>query len=55
MGLSQVFLNSLRLTWIVGLLADTVALPRLLAIVSEPPTPELLEELLPKQLRLDLV
>jgi hypothetical protein len=27
LGLSQFFLNSLRLTWIVCLLADTVALP----------------------------
>jgi len=54
LGLSQIFLNSLRLTWIVCLLADTVALLRVRAILSEPHTPELLEKLLPKQLHFDL-
>lgn len=55
LGLSQLFLNSLRLTWIVCLLADTVALLRLRALLSEPHAPGLLEKLLPKQLHLDLI
>jgi hypothetical protein len=47
------FLNSLRLTWIFGLLADTVLLLRARALLSRPPTRELLHELIPKQLRLE--
>lgn len=54
LGLSQIFLNSLRLTWIVCLLADTVALLRVRAVLCEPEAPELLAELLPKQLPLQL-
>ena len=53
LGLSQMFLNSLRLTWVFGLLADTVLLLRARALLSRPPTTELLHELIPKQLRLD--
>jgi hypothetical protein len=53
LGLSQMFLNSLRLTWIFGLLADTVLLLRARALLSRPPTTELLHELIPKQLRLE--
>jgi hypothetical protein len=52
-GLSQIFLNSLRLTWVFGLLSDTVLLLRARALLSRPPTTELLQELIPKQLRLD--
>ena len=47
------FLNSLRLTWVFGLLADTVLLLRARALLSRPPTTGLLQELIPKQLRLD--
>lgn len=54
LGLSQIFLNSLRLTWIVCLLADTVALLRLHAMICSPPTPEPLHHLLPHQLQFDL-
>lgn len=53
LGLSQMFLNSLRLTWVFGLLADTVLLLRARALLSRPPTTKLLQELIPKQLRLD--
>jgi len=53
LGLSQMFLNSLRLTWVLGLLADTVLLLRARAVLSRPPSRLLLEELIPKQLLLD--
>ena len=53
LGLSQVFLNSLRLTWVLGLLADTVLLLRARAVLSRPPSTPLLEELIPQQLLLD--
>jgi hypothetical protein len=45
LGLSQIFLNSLRLTWVFGLLSDTVLLLRARALLSRPPTTELLQEL----------
>jgi hypothetical protein len=35
LGLGAMFLNSLRLTWIMSLLADTAVLPRTKAILSE--------------------
>jgi hypothetical protein len=54
LGLSQFFLNSLRLTWILCLLADTVALLRAKAMILEPQGTDLLEPIRPKQLPLDL-
>jgi hypothetical protein len=36
LGLNHQFLNSLRFTWYVSLLADAVALLRTLALLSEP-------------------
>jgi hypothetical protein len=36
-GLNQMFFNSLRLTWTIGLLADAVALLRARALLSQPP------------------
>ena len=48
------FFNSLRLTAIIGLLADTVSLLRAHALLCEKPDPNLLEQLMPKQLKLDL-
>jgi hypothetical protein len=54
LGLSQMFLNSLRLTAIVCLLADTVSLLRAHAYLSQPEEPRLLEKLLPCQLTLIL-
>jgi len=54
LGLSQFFLNSLRLTWVVGLLADTIALLRALAITTEPKSATLLHEIMPRQMHFDL-
>ena len=53
LGLSQMFLNSLRLTWCVGLLADAVVLLRALALLRHPPHRALLEELLPQQTEME--
>lgn len=54
LGLNQLFLNSLRLTWILCLLADTIALLKAQALIlsSEPVDP--LHQLLPRQLPLHL-
>ena len=54
LGLSQLFLNSLRLTWIHCLLADTVALLRARAIIAAPKSFDLLQEIRPQQMHLDL-
>ncbi len=54
LGLTRFFLNSLRLTWIVCLLADTVALLRARALMLEPEHPDLLRRMLPQQMHLDL-
>ena len=54
LGLSQFFLNSLRLTWILCLLADTVALLRATAMIAEPQSSDLLEPIRPVQMHLDL-
>jgi hypothetical protein len=54
LGLSQVFLNSLRLTWIMSLLADTVALLRARALLTHPQVRPLLQEIAPTQMSLDL-
>src|SRR5436190_16111310 len=53
LGLSQFFLNSLRLTWQVCLLADTIALLRALAITTEPRSATLLDEIMPRQTHFD--
>jgi hypothetical protein len=55
LGLSQIFLNSLRLTWVVCLLSDTVALLRASALTREPKSVALLRELAPTQMQLDLL
>jgi hypothetical protein len=54
LGLSQFFLNSLRLTWMMSLLADAVVLLRALALLRQPACPLPLGELTPWQLSLDL-
>jgi len=54
LGLSQIFFNSLRLTWVMCLLADTVALLRATALTTEPSNLNLMAALIPRQLRLDL-
>ena len=53
LGLAQLFLNSLRLTWCWGLLADAVCLLRARALLTLPTTDHPLRELLPVQLTLD--
>lgn len=55
LGLNQMFLNSLRLTWVLSLLTDTVALLRAHALAAELPKPNLLKNLMPQQLPLDLI
>jgi hypothetical protein len=47
------FLNSLRLTWCLSLLADAVVLLRALALLRIPRQRELLAELLPRQIELE--
>jgi hypothetical protein len=54
LGLSQFFLNSLRLSWLVCLLADTVALLRASVLLAQPKSCHLLGELMPQQMQLGL-
>jgi hypothetical protein len=51
LGLSSMFLNSLRLAWVMRLLADTVTLLRARAVLNEPKEPQLLGNLMQPQLR----
>lgn len=53
LGLGDLFLNSLRLAWCWGLLADAVCLLRARALRSLPPSDHPLTELLPEQLALE--
>ena len=53
LGLNQFFLNSLRLTWVVCLLADTVALLRATAMITNPKDADLLAPMRPKQMHFD--
>ena len=50
LGLKHVFLNSLRLTWTMVLLADAAGLLRALALLSNPKPISPLQDLLPCQL-----
>jgi hypothetical protein len=50
LGLDQIFLNSLRLTWIMSLLVDAVGLLRALALMNSPLKNNLLHELVPTQM-----
>lgn len=50
LGLNQMFLNSLRLTWTLCLLADAVGLLRALALLNSPWQTNLLQELIPTQM-----
>jgi len=50
LGLDQMFLNSLRLTWTVSLLADAASLLRALALMNSPWQNHPLQELIPTQL-----
>ena len=53
LGLGDLFLNSLRLAWCCGLLADAVCLLRARALRTLPPANHPLAELLPEQLTMD--
>jgi hypothetical protein len=53
LGLSQVFFNSLQLTWIMCLLADAAVLLRAHALLRHAPGVDPLRELRPQQLRLE--
>jgi hypothetical protein len=53
LGLNSMFLNSLRLTAFLGLLADTVSLLRAHALLHGVPEPGPLLNMLPNQLKLD--
>lgn len=54
LGLNTHFLNSLRLAWYLGLIADAVALLRTRALFQRKPSLPLLDQMLPKQSFLDL-
>jgi hypothetical protein len=54
LGLGDMFLNSLRLTWTLSLLADTITLLRACAFLSRPAATPPCYELTPTQLSLDL-
>jgi hypothetical protein len=53
LGLGNLFLNSLRLTWTVALLADTVCLLKAVASLRDPPNRPLLLPLMRQQLKFD--
>jgi hypothetical protein len=53
LGLGSMFLNSLRLAWLVGSLADTVCLLRAHALLRRPQAPSPLAALLPRQMRFE--
>ena len=54
LGLGQVFLNSLRFTWAMSLLADAVGILRAHVLLARPPAQALLAGLMPTQLSLEL-
>lgn len=54
LGLTQMFLNSLRFTWCMSLLADAAVLLRVHAWLHQPAERALLRELAPQQGELDL-
>ena len=53
LGLGQVLLNSLRLTWTMCLLAEAVSIMRARALLEKPVVDFPLQNLLPRQLLLD--
>ena len=54
LGLSQVFFNSLRFTWVMALLADAAVILRARALLGRPTSRSLLADLMPLQLSLEL-
>jgi hypothetical protein len=55
LGLNQMFFNNLRFTWTMCLLADAAVLLRAHALLQKPPRNSLLDDLMPRQLPLDLL
>jgi hypothetical protein len=53
LGLNRQFLNSLRLTWYVSLLADAVILLRTLALLTKPDSGRPIASLVSSQTSLD--
>jgi hypothetical protein len=54
LGLGDVFVNSLRFTWTMALLADAAVLLRAPALLGRPPRRPRLVDLMPSQLSLEL-
>ncbi len=54
LGLKRMFLNSLRLCWLVSLIADSAALLRVIALLKDPPSQPMLEPLFSTQIQLPL-
>ena len=54
LGLGQIFLNGLRFTWAISLLADAAVLLRASALLRRPMLRPLLAELMPTQLSLEI-
>ena len=54
LGLGNVFVNSLRFTWTMALLADAAVLLRARALLGRPPRRPRLVDLMPSQLSLEL-
>jgi hypothetical protein len=54
LGLGTIFLNSLRFTWMMALMADAAVLLRTRALLERPPDRRLMTELMPRQLSLEL-
>ena len=54
LGLGDLFLNGLRFTWMMSLLADAAVLLRARALLGRPPPHRLLAELIPTQLSFGL-
>lgn len=54
LGLGKVFLNGLRFTWAMALLADAAVLLRARVLLGQPTPPTLLAEMMPRQLPLGL-
>ena len=50
LGLNRMFLNSLRLTWTMSLIADAASLLRALALMNSPSKSNPLQELVPTQM-----
>ena len=54
LGLSKIFLNSLRLTWCMSLLADAAVILRALVLTRRPSIEKPLAAIMPRQMNLEL-